>query len=373
MATSKKAGAKKKVAATKSPKKKTKRNTLSKLEAVTANEIERNRKISTRPRTSTKKGISGRTKAAHDARRGRGRKPVKMPKGKSAAEIKKMDPDDPSFKHPQGRPRKYNYDEDIDTSEMSVAEIGRIEKQRGSNKIRAKVRKREAVLEKTAEEEYPRGNNQPVSRVEGESMYAEDLLIADGKVDLDDWDSEELIRGYRRNRAGKFDPPPKFIPREIMTEAFRRLVRIGERKLRQKYLEIIDELINLATDPNVSDKVRLDAIKEIQNRVVGKTPDVVVTTEAPWQDMLVDSVVPIDEAIPLDVRGTVVSTSPIPRLSSGDGVSSAPTAATATPAKQKKKAPSPEGRGRQSGNGKQKVTVPAAKRIPAEADWEDDE
>jgi hypothetical protein len=213
-------------------------------------------------------------------------------------------------------------------------------------------------------------------------MHDEDVLIAEGHLSLDDWDEEELIRGYRRGRNGRFGDPPKFIPREVAQEAFRRLVRVGERKLRQNYVKAIDQLVVLALDEDTPAKVKLEAIKEIQNRTVGKTPDVLVTTDAPWRDMLVDSVVPIVEADALEVPGRI--THPYPTddddLPSDDGGDSASFAATATPAKDEP--PSSEGRTTVQAKGRTKKSRSKAKSatdqagpptVPFISNWEDDE
>jgi len=313
------------------------KNSLSRTEAVTAADIERARKKPRKAKQTktTAKTTTGRTKSVADSRK-RDRLPTPVPKNKNSDEIKAMDPDDPAFKNPQGAKRKRDYSGKADTSKMSFHEVIRLEKQESANRLRAKQRKHEAVVEKLSEETYRDGNG-PVSSVldadgKRNSIYAEDALIAEGKLTLDDWDEQELIRGYRRGRNGRFGDPPKYIPREVQQEAFRRLVRVGERKMRQQYLNIIDELINLATDRTVSDKTRLEAIKEVQNRVVGKTPEMVVTTEAPWQDMLVDSVLPLSEVDALIVPGRVLTDGNDP-LPDGGG-STKPVAASVSPARE---------------------------------------
>lgn len=48
--------------------------------------------------------------------------------------------------------------------------------------------------------------------------------IKAGKASFDDWDLEELIRGYRRSKNGRFSGrPPAVIPREIHDELARRV------------------------------------------------------------------------------------------------------------------------------------------------------
>jgi hypothetical protein len=135
----------------------------------------------------------------------------------------------------------------------------------------------------------------------GMELYDEDRAIAEGILDLGDWDVEELVRGYRRNRDGRFGKPPKYIPREIQQAAFRALINRGDRRLKSAYYKALEELVELAHNAS-SEKVKLDAIKEIENRVVGKVPDkVMVSRDEPWEDILADSLVPISESIPLEM------------------------------------------------------------------------
>ena len=376
MAATKKASKTKAGASKKTPAKKKRKNQLDKVEKLTAAELDRRR-----TRAVPARGRKRKVKKSKGA---------KVPKNRTAAEIKLMPDDDPAFKHPQGAKRKYP-EPGEDTSHLSIREIERAEKQESANRKRAKARKADAVAAATAHEEgmderHSGSAGWAEDPVTGErvQMFDEDVLIADGKLSLDDWDEEELIRGYRRDRSGRFADPPKFIPREVQQEAFRRLMRIGERRLRQSYVKAIDQLVELALDEDTPAKVKLEAIKEIQNRTVGKTPDVVVQTEAPWRDMLVDSVIPIDEAGALDVRGSIKSFPALPAsddLSSDDGGDPASFAATATPAQGDP--PSSDGRttkdsgstngSKKKGRAKAAKASEGTKTMPLEADWEDDD
>jgi hypothetical protein len=141
-----------------------------------------------------------------------------------------------------------------------------------------------------------RSQNQMPSEVDDE-----DRLIAEKVLDLDDWDNEELIRGYRRNRSGKFGAAPTYVSREIQQEAFRRLIGRGERKMKTAYIEAVEALVKLAHNAE-SEKVKLDAIKTLMERVVGKVPDIVrVSQEAPWEAMLADAIVPLSEVPALEL------------------------------------------------------------------------
>lgn len=253
-------------------------------------------------RSRTKRQVGARKtpeghRSTHGAKTTRKRRPVPVPKNKSVEEIKAMDADDASFKHPNGAHRKDHVTTD-DTSKLSLAELKRREKQRGANAARARARKAEAVAAAKAKEI----NLVRRESVAGEQQDDETTLIAQGELELDDWDAQELARGYRRGRNGRFGPAPKFIPREVQQEAFRRLVRRGERMMKEAYLESIQELIDLATGAE-SEKVKLDALTKLQERLVGKVPDRVhVGADTPWQDMLAEALVPLGEGEPLDLE-----------------------------------------------------------------------
>lgn len=220
-------------------------------------------------------------------------KPPPVPKNRSLAEIHDMDPDDPAFKHPDGSKRKYE-----GKKKISMAEATNADKQKRANERRARARKGEAEMVKAVEVLDKRASKSQASN----GVFDEDLAIAEGLLNLDDWDNEELIRGYRRGRSGQFGKPPKFIPRELQQQAFRQLVSRGDGKLKKAYIAAIEELVLLAKNAR-SEKVRLDAIKEIQERVVGKIPDRVhVAVEQPWEAMLADSFMPVSSVPPIDLE-----------------------------------------------------------------------
>jgi hypothetical protein len=231
------------------------------------------------------------------------REPAAIPINKSLKELKDMDPADPQFKIKKGRPRNPKYEQE-DTKDLSYKEIVAREKQRSVNAIRGRARKAEAVTTKAlavvAEE---RGQTRLKGvKQDGEFLEDEDRLIAEGVLDLDDWDDAELARGYRRGRNGRFGTPPKYIAREIQQEAFRRLVKRGERAMREAYMDIVNGQIDLAKGAE-SEKVRLDAQVKIQERLIGKVPDTIrVGVENPWQDMLADSLEAIEEPVVLDLE-----------------------------------------------------------------------
>jgi len=80
----------------------------------------------------------------------------------------------------------------------------------------------------------------------------------------------------------------------------------------------VEDLVELAQSAR-SEKVRLEAIREIQNRVVGKVPDRVhVAQDQPYEGILADSMVPIADVPPIDLEVDDDGTARM--LPSGDGV-----------------------------------------------------
>lgn len=292
------------------------KNKLADLEITVAAEIEKRR----RHRRRYPQG--GKTRIGKDVK-ARNRKPPPVPKNKSVKEIKEMDPHDRAFRDPiiPGRPRKWvgvDGDQLIDDEDLTWKDWIRRERQRKTNDRRASVRRYEATViaaQRTLERHVEQGQAK-------KGLADEDRMIAEGILELDDWDNEELVRGYRRNRAGRFGAPPKYIPREVQQYAFRILVNRGDRRLKEAYYETIERLVDLAHNAE-SEKVRLEAVKELMNRVVGKVPDrMLVAREEPWEGILADSVVPISESAPLtmDIDEDGVARLPyVPALESGGG------------------------------------------------------
>lgn len=251
------------------------------------------KKVKPKPRKRSRlagTGVEKGSRMADPIMRGERRAP-KVPKNKGVAEIYEMDPDDKAFKHPQGNKRTTGNITPETSDLFDWRDVMRSDKQRRMNGRRARGRKGEAVAVK-AVQVLEQGTTSEQRR---KGIYDEDLAVAEGILSLDDWDDEELIRGYRRGRSGQFGPPPKFIPAEIQQELFRRIAKRGDKKMRAAYLKSIEGLVELSENGS-SEKVRLEAIRELMNRVVGKIPDRVhVSQEQPWEQFLSDAIIPMGD------------------------------------------------------------------------------
>ena len=323
-----------------------KKNSLDQIELETARDVERNRKRRTTRYKEQQRKVGLKTRIAvgvGQQNRG-GREPPPVPDGKTLSEIHDMPAESEEFRHRgEGRPRRWDNPDGTPKKEPEDwKESILAARQRETNKKRASTRKWEAevvVAQKTLSKR--KRNEMP------EDVYDEDRLIAESILGLDEWDNEELIRGYKRNRNGKFGMAPKYIPREIQQEAFRRLIGRGERKMKTAYIEAVDALVKLAHNAD-SEKVKLDAIKTLMERVVGKVPDIIrVSQEAPWEAMLADAIVPLSEAIPLELTpgdNGVYAIEPEPEFTDSGGEVETPTAEAAQRDHTTGKAPSPSRR-----------------------------
>lgn len=292
-----------------------KRNDLEDLELRVAAEIEIKRRK--RKKQPIPEGLEH-TNVGKDIRKGK-RRPIPVPKNKSLAELLDIDPDHPELRHAgQGAKRKYKHHEL--EPDLPWRDQVRKDGQQRYNERRGRARKYEAQVV-TAVRTLDTHTSRHDQRRYG--VGDEDLVIAQGILSLEDWDNEELIRGYRRGRNGKFGPRPRFISQEVQQEAFRRLVTRGDRKMKQAYIKSIEDLIYIAQHAS-SEKVQLDAIRELQNRIVGKVPERVhVGIDQPWEDMLADSISPISELPPIEMvkddDGVVRMETQVLELPSGRG------------------------------------------------------
>lgn len=99
------------------------------------------------------------------------------------------------------------------------------------------------------------------------------LAILAGDVDLSSWTEEELIRGQRRNKRGKFHGrPPKIVPKALHDELVKRKLTKAYDLLNESIYDAVAILIDIAKDDRTDASVRLKAVKEILDRTIGKQP-----------------------------------------------------------------------------------------------------
>jgi hypothetical protein len=99
--------------------------------------------------------------------------------------------------------------------------------------------------------------------------------VIDDPESVADWDDEELRRGRRRDRNGKFTGrDPVVIPTAVYREMVRRATRGAEKKMAENLEAAVDTLVAIASSQSDSteDKDRINAAKIILDRVMGREP-----------------------------------------------------------------------------------------------------
>lgn len=119
-----------------------------------------------------------------------------------------------------------------------------------------------------------------VRQVEARPGSRLDQLLT-GKLSVDDLTEEELLTGILNDKNGeRSGRPPNLIPRDFHTAVVRRVIEIGEEKLRSGFVEAAENLVRMATlEPEVEpfgprvDPSVLRAAQYLYERVAGKIPD----------------------------------------------------------------------------------------------------
>jgi hypothetical protein len=103
---------------------------------------------------------------------------------------------------------------------------------------------------------------------------------------LDDWDDEELARGYRKDRNGHFTGrPPSLVPTEIHKEFVRRKLAEAQHALAAALPQAIETLKAICESPFSDEKARIRAAELIIERVMGKSTEHINLTnneDPPW-------------------------------------------------------------------------------------------
>jgi len=132
------------------------------------------------------------------------------------------------------------------------------------------------------------------------------LAIHRGEEDLTMWDEEELRRGYKRDKNGKWTGrPPKIVPRAIHDELARRMYDEATQILKNDLVAAVQLFGDLVRNPDVDPAVRLKAAQVIVERVMGKAQQNVkldVGVQAKWEQAIAHSIV----SIPAELAEAIV-------------------------------------------------------------------
>lgn len=104
------------------------------------------------------------------------------------------------------------------------------------------------------------------------SKNVADLL--EDPTSLSEWDDEELRRGYRKDRHGRWTGrPPKVVPTACHQELTRRLFKQAQQTFNTNLPKAIEVLMSIINNPNSDDHAKLKAITIVLERTLGKTAD----------------------------------------------------------------------------------------------------
>ena len=125
-------------------------------------------------------------------------------------------------------------------------------------------------------------------------MWAGHADFLNGKIaDLSEWDDEELMRGMRRDKGGKFrGRRVRLVPAACLKELHKRQFSRAHDLLNESLVDGALALREIIKDETHPDRVK--AIELLFNRVLGAAPQHVsvdVGVTAPWMEMITASIV----------------------------------------------------------------------------------
>lgn len=124
--------------------------------------------------------------------------------------------------------------------------------------------------------------------------------IINGTIDVSEWSDEELIRGQRKNKRGKWDgKPPGLVPAAIHQEITRRRFSRAFDLLADSLVDCALMLRSIVNDKRAAKSDRIKAAEVLMDRVLGRPKEQVsldLTAEAsPWQSLIAAAIVGTEE------------------------------------------------------------------------------
>jgi hypothetical protein len=122
--------------------------------------------------------------------------------------------------------------------------------------------------------------------------------IMNGEVDVSSWSDEELIRGQRKNKNGKWNGmAPKLIPAQVVQELTKRRFRRAHALLADSLVDAVQLLQAVVKDKRAEPYERMKAAEMILDRVLGKPKeslalDLAMDGEQPaWHKLMAKGIV----------------------------------------------------------------------------------
>ena len=135
-------------------------------------------------------------------------------------------------------------------------------------------------------------------------------MILRGELDVSAWSDEELRRGQRRDKNGKWGGrPPKVIPKAIHDELVKRSYDEASKILQDCLVDAVTLFGTIVRDKKADPAIRLKAATIIVERVMGTKPiRVDITTQAKWQAAITHSIVSLDSLSVASLESQVIET-----------------------------------------------------------------
>lgn len=134
------------------------------------------------------------------------------------------------------------------------------------------------------------------------SLGKTNAAILNGDEDVSLWTDEELLRGQRKGKNGRWTGrKPKVVPTAVHHELTRRRMGQAYELMREDLVAAVQVLGSIVKDTEASNRDRLRAAELIMDRVLGKATERVEVKLAPepWEQLLVGSVVDL----PIETTG----------------------------------------------------------------------
>ncbi|MGI9121194.1 MAG: hypothetical protein ACR2G7_13935 [Acidimicrobiales bacterium] len=138
------------------------------------------------------------------------------------------------------------------------------------------------------------------------SLGRTNAAILNGDEDLSLWSEEELIRGQRKARNGRWTGrKPKVVPAAVHLELTRRRMSQAYELMRDDLVAAVQVLGEVVRDPEASNRDRLKAAELIMDRVLGKATERVEVKlrPDPWEELVVEGIVDVPDFIETTVVG----------------------------------------------------------------------
>jgi hypothetical protein len=134
--------------------------------------------------------------------------------------------------------------------------------------------------------------------------------ILNGELDISVWSDEELLRGQRKNKNGKWTGrAPVLLPAQVVHELTRRRFQRAHMLLADSLVDCVQMLRSIVNDRRASKADRIRAAETILDRVLGRPKESVSLDINPgWQGIVARGIVAVAESEV--VQGEVVDDDP---------------------------------------------------------------